>query len=605
MGGIRVLDLHYRAHVDRHGVLKSACCLGILMTTFSCSCKPASHEKSDTADSNPYSELRQQRLQFSSMSAHVAKLLDIASSNEALCNEIDQLAGSIQCTGNSSDAEIKNVLIKIQASLNRIGSDRGNPLTPNEVILEAWRSFFGPIQRLLKLPSGAFYAARKLLYMASAFIDGKGLDRKLHVTRSQACITSLFEFCLELDEALLASLREVWISSNRREMFNWVLTGYQMKTWIGSESPDQVTHRIQLAQALSVDELIELGGIKGLSFTFADLDDPGTWKPFLSPMPRWDLGDEYDSQILWQDLGTDGPIRRMFLYRTVADDRNEEERMWIDVLRRSRQFIFDARQIAEPAVDIQRRLILEHVLSKHRIPNEIRSMILDYLQARQPFRYLANLGIATAYAPFPRVGRSCDHCTGETNEKIKLTCPQESIYIWNLALRIFHCFHQEASDSGPVWWICKDGISCRGHHKIADWQVGDVSELISHIEVEAGKHDPTFSSLNDSGLGPKEPIRAESQRDDYERQDKLFTTLGPFEDSANDLIMIGGVGGLVDCMIHGRVLLGAWEGPTGLDPSGHSVTDSKWALGRNLVEKRIGEHAIQRLHQWSNQCEWC
>ncbi|KAF4494038.1 hypothetical protein FAGAP_9843 [Fusarium agapanthi] len=236
------------------------------------------------------------------------------------------------------------------------------------------------------------------------------------------------------------------------------------------------------------------------------------------------------------------------------------------VFRRSCQFCLDAQQIAERNLGNQRQGLLNTILLRHGMPREIHMEISSYLTHREPFPYLKKLDIGAAYAPFPTVSERCLECEhlGKTSA-IKRTCPRAGLYIWNLALRRFHCFHKDAFNQ---WSLCSHGSDCKGHHDCSDhsWAVRrDPPEFTQFIEKEASRGNDEFLSLDQVGLGPAQHIRL-NKAEDKIRDKRLDEGWMIYNEPYRDWIMTGGLGGLVDSMLHGRVLVKAWsEGQDGAE----------------------------------------
>ncbi|KAM0344456.1 hypothetical protein ACHAPU_007428 [Fusarium lateritium] len=129
---------------------------------------------------------------------------------------------------------------------------------------------------------------------------------------------------------------------------------------------------------------------------------------------------------------------------------------------------------------------LTKIIVRQKVPREVHAKILGYLPYRDELPYLRGLDIAAAYSPFPEVGEQCLSCDElDPDSSIKRTCPQQSLYIWNLALRLFHTFHM----NGPEWALCVHGVDCPGHHdcKDGEWVVNTDEAFIEYIEKEVAK----------------------------------------------------------------------------------------------------------------------
>ncbi|KAF4974573.1 hypothetical protein FZEAL_8545 [Fusarium zealandicum] len=536
------------------------------------------------------------------MEGHKKRLRDLTAANRRRATEIDKLAKSADLQQPEQlNAAVKGLLLELYNSIVDIGEHRGHPRTPNKAIYEAYRSFFEPIRALSQLPSGNFLSARMALYLASAFIHEHALDKRFRKSTVQVTSAVLYEFCIDLDDALLEPLRKIWAASNRCEEFNWVFTEYPVQPWSVDQNYTYDENKAELAQALSPDDIAALN-FKGRQFRCAVPSDDPDWKLYTGPMPQ--LGDQDTERLLWEQIESDGPIREQLEYRSVDQSQSEEDWYTIDVLRRSRQFLFDARQISQPALFSQKRGLLKKALLRAEIPLEIQLEVFQHLEQPRRHPFLYSLDISSAYAPFPRTGELCLPCAARTagaqnGDHWKFTCPQESMYVWNLALRMFHVFHR---DTAKTWWLCKYASNCPGHHANSSWRAEGYPDFRHLIEAHARNHNPSFRTLVSAGLGPVQDIRFYSQEEDKERYDRLFSGGKPFEDAIKEREMNGGLGGLMDCMLHQRALVGAFRGPNG---SGHTTAEAQWALGKNLVEQARGEDAIRELHSWPGACEWC
>ncbi|KAF0640073.1 hypothetical protein FPSE5266_05066 [Fusarium pseudograminearum] len=144
-----------------------------------------------------------------------------------------------------------------------------------------------------------------------------------------------------------------------------------------------------------------------------------------------------------------------------------------------------------------------------------------------------------------------------------------------------------------------------GHHDShdRDWIVERGPGLSLFIEREISRLNDEFVSLDQVGLGPALKIRLDTEEEDRDRQQRLALGQGIYQDSVDDWKMSGGLGGLVDCMLHGRVLVGAW-GRDGAD-KGTMQVPTQWAHGGGLKDQERAIQAIRDLHAWPGCCEWC
>ncbi|KAJ4266144.1 hypothetical protein NW762_004124 [Fusarium torreyae] len=419
--------------------------------------------------------------------------------------------------------------------------------------------FFSPIRALMKLPLGDFIAARMLLYLASVFIQHPGLEI-LYVDDTLLEGTApLYEFCTKLDDTLLEPLRRIWTASNNCENYDWVFSDHCVtvlgRCGIPRNSED---YKLKIAQALSHQELEDLGPEREHFFYYShpQNDFEGSTL-FTGPIPRWDCDEEDIEGLGWESIGHGSSIRGQVVVEVVDKEGDPADDHNIPALRRSKQFCLDARQIAEATLGSKRHQLLNGILIRHRIPAEIHLLILGYLEYREPFPYLRKLDIAAAYVPFPQVGEPCLECEDSEEHSVpKRTCPQRSLYIWNLPLRRFHVFHK---DNFRSWTLCAHSGICPGHHDHDGWEVGRDPEFTLYLDAHAAQGNDEFVSLDQVGLGPVEKIRLDSRLEDSDRWGRLFFGNGVYRDSMEDLLMIGGLGGLKHSMLHGKVLTKAWK----------------------------------------------
>ncbi|KAF4442248.1 hypothetical protein F53441_11810 [Fusarium austroafricanum] len=414
-------------------------------------------------------------------------------------------------------------------------------------------------------------------------------------------------------------LRKIWKRSSRTEAFDWVFTEHRIFYPVINED-------VKLATMLTAEELPRYFMEKKKRFYYKDAVENSTRKQYTDPIPRWDVGEVNAGGLnAWESKGSDGSIRGKIHYATYREDDDMfQTDHSIPVLGRSFQFCLDARQISEGVLGELRHDLLNKIALHHRIPREIQQQILTHLKYRNAFPYLRNLDIGEAYVPFPSVGGHCMECKDSSEDsRVKRTCPQAGLYIWNLALRCFHVFHKNDFNT---WSLCSYGRDCAGHHDCSDhgWVVGRNPNFTLFIEKEAARGNNDFISLDQVGLGPVNTISLPTQAHDQARLNQFFYGGGVYKDSARDWLMIGGQGGIIDCMLHGRVIIGAWsadddEGRDSGEESEDSSEDedssesanseesedggtmmipAQWALGRNLMAKEVAENAIKELHTW-------
>ncbi|KAF5592102.1 hypothetical protein FPCIR_5793 [Fusarium pseudocircinatum] len=457
---------------------------------------------------------------------------------------------------------------------------------------DVWKNLLNTIKAILKLsqPGTDFYE-----------VDTTDDDDKLKADENLA---ELYELCREADDVLLGALRKIWNCSGQTESFDWVFTEHRIDRPIS-----QLDAEIAVCLSLEEYKLRFSKRQEGRQYYYSDPDD--NLILYTGPEPRWypEEGTGLDPYLIWQTMkGNANPITDAISYTIefLGDGRgNVDEWLddWVCVFRRSWQFCLDAQQIAEGKIGDQRRELLNTILLRHSIPREIQTEILSYLTDRDPFPYLKNLSIGAVYAPFPTVGERCLECEHlDETSAIKRTCPQTGLHIWNLALRCFHSFHKNAFNE---WSLCSHGNDCKGHHDCSDhsWAVLRDPDFTLFVEKEAARGNNEFISLDQVGLGPVQHIRL-SKAEDEIRDRRLHGGSQICNETYRDWIMTGALGGLVDSMLHGRVLLSAWrEGPQA--ETTMTLRTADWAVGRNLLVKRAAELAIMDLHSWPGRYEWC
>ncbi|KAJ4312092.1 hypothetical protein N0V84_010117 [Fusarium piperis] len=438
------------------------------------------------------------------------------------------------------------------------------------------------------------------LYLSSALIHDKTLNLRFSESKAPVASGFLHEFCIDLDDGLLGPLKRIWVK-DYQEQFYWVFFEYPVQHSVGSGT-DPAKYP-GLSQVLSPEELTAAGG-KGRQWFWSEHKDEPVWNTFSARLP--DIYDEDIENLLWKCIGTDGPICSGRVYRTLNKDAGEESLHTVPVLRRSRQFILDARQISKPSITKLGRHLLAGILLRAEIPTEIREMIWAYMREPQmPAKpsYLTGLDIAAAYAPFPKVTGPCQECkerkTTRRDKGMKETCPENIIYVWNIPLRLFHVLHQVGKTG---WWPCKEGLECSGHHDDDEWRVKNQEQLFDWIDNFNMERNEEFAELINTDYGPVESI-TESPKEDEARRDRLFSENGPFEDVTEQRKMKGGICGPPSLMAHKAALVGAWsEGRE----RGIVTAEVQWALGRNLVEQVKAEDAIWRLwHLSAHHCWFC
>ncbi|KAL7759487.1 hypothetical protein ACKLNR_009577 [Fusarium oxysporum f. sp. zingiberi] len=529
-------------------------------------------------------------------SSKVGRILRL---NYRLTRKIINLA---QQTGNITQ-EVKKLLQILydgitdlkDLSSEYINSDIPNgPKYADEIVLHAWRTFFHPIEALRQLPScGEFVAARMYLCVGWGSYEAPAVKLDFNYDTLARETAPLYEFIVDLDDALLEPLKKIWALSGNRERFDWVFTDF-----------DATSFRTTVG-ALSPQELEDLGGIRRKECWYNDPTESDGYILYAGKVPRWDCGEQDHCDFEWTWEGSDGPIDGYLEYHFLIDN-DPNRRIWhgISSFRRSLQLCRDARQKSEAHIGRQQHQAFDQVARRHRLPPELRNQILGYVEYRDPFPYLEKLDLAEAYVPFPRVGGSCTHCDNTKGETTaKRTCPQKAMHVWNLALRRFHTFHKI---NCQTWSLCAQH-DCKGHHEDYNWKVDRDPGFSTYLESQAARGNDKFVSLDHVGFGPMNPIRIEPL-EDWIRQDALFRGNGVYDEAREDILMIGGLGGLKDAMIHGRTLTAGWEGDTELsyndEEEGVRDMPTTWQYGRNLYSEKVAKEVMRGLHSEAD-CDWC
>lgn len=504
-------------------------------------------------------------------------LAELIASNRQLADHIHVFAEAQQSPNrpkNSEDGEAgactAAFLDKIYSALCSMKAKRGHPRTTNRAILAAWTSFFLPIRSLTCLPfHGDFLAARMILYLTTAFLSQNALDSKFPETESSVPkVAELHSFLSALDEQLLRCLRSICMSRNAREEFSWVFFHYQVDE--ASEDNPKAGARHERATVTSPAALAALGGANGRETPDGDRQGVG-----------WQYGD-------------DGPIRENFCYHIVDLDNGSQQYRGRPPLRRSRQFIFDARHFAQRLLGQDRQRLTAHVLDVSPLALETKLQILSYLDEPVVDPYLSNFSLAEVYSAFPDVDTKCLKCMGKQSTKadraMKQTCPQASLTVWNLALRAFHTFHRRSKNGD--WLLCQD-IGCQGHHADSDWMVTNETQFLAMLDAIVCARCGPGATLKSVGLGPVDEITLASEEEDNERRKLLFSTMSPVCDAQDDRLMRGGIAGVAHAMLHGQTMTGRWQGQM---TGGGSMTDPAWCVGRTKGDEGSSQWALKALH---------
>ncbi|PNP85939.1 hypothetical protein FNYG_00995 [Fusarium nygamai] len=520
------------------------------------------------------------------------------------------------------DKQLQRILDRIYRNIERYGDASKDKKRVEAYVYDTWRDLLHTIKAILKLPGADFVGARMCLFLGAELISRPGFPKlyeakeEAHKLAADEKIADLHELCTEADDVLLGALRKIWVCSGQTESFDWVFTEHQIDRSYGQRDAELavVLSLQEYKRCISKRKQEERG-------SFSRLDDeykPTVYK-WLRPRgcPE-EEGTGPDPDVTWQRMkGNVKPITGHIATTINCLDKygcsDVEINNHVYIFRRSWQFCLDAQQIAEGNVGNQREELLNTILLRHRVPREIHKEISSHLNNREPFPYLKKLDIGAAYTPFPTVGERCLECEHlDETSAIKRTCPQKALYIWNLALRRFHSFHKDRFNQ---WSLCSHGSDCKGHHDCNDhsWAVQRDPEFTQFIEKEASRDNDKFLSLDQVGLGPAQHIRLSKEEDKIREKRNCEKSLNG-DEAHEDWMMTGGLGGLVDGMLHGRVLVMAWsEGQDGAKgekegcprEAGTFSMLPRWALGRNLFAQRAAELAITDLHSWPGRCEWC
>lgn len=547
--------------------------------------------------------------------------------NQALAAEIHDFVQSRYGTSTLSrgnnhkepdETQLKSLLERLYIHMTDFGRYRGNAATPDAKIIAAWESFLDPIGALAHIkPHGHMMAARMLLYLTNAFIESHQMTRNFpHSVSSSKPIALRCNLLVALDDALLSHLTDIWRHSDKRELFSWVFAEYDVQDGCAhrfylpyvSEMCPQVSReqrRIDRFKAACVTRPSDLTPENGLRPHWKWTRPPGDTKHYpLHPDCRL-AGFEvflYERRVMWQHIGSVGPIRGSYYYSLFNEDSalaHPETRVR-HTLRRSRQFVLDTRKIAMPNLARDRHRLAEIAMARSPLPLELQFQVLGYLEDIPPEHpYLSKFDLAVAYQPFPGIGKKCTECPSRGNKAadkmVRATCPQKTITIWNLPLRMFHKYHLNNRGN---WTLCTHS-DCNGHHRDASWSFPSQGvELEDHLNgLLQGRCGPA-TTITDIGLGPLDPVALPTEREDSARIQRLFSVgqLDYERDSQDENLWIG-INGLVDVMLHDRTLLG-------VDPSGSVRTtgESHWMLGRTRQDE---QRVCSALKHSSPNCAYC
>lgn len=520
----------------------------------------------------------------------------------------------------SFEVELEALLEKLYTHICSFGSYLGNTATPDEEILAAWDSFLGPIKALTAVePHGHMIAARMTLYLAQAYLHHRQLPATLPMSKSSAYPISLrCNFVVSLDEQLLSCLGQVWNQSNKREMFKWVFTEHPVEV-CKCYFAGGLTCQDFAGPGSSVKEYHEQR--KRDQIKTACITDPKALTPQNGVQPRWrweraegdtaqhrphpdcsragyQESEDGESMLMWQEIGSDGPIRDSFRYILVDQDNGEKVYRARAILRRSRQFLLDARKIADGNLARDSERLAQAAMAKRSIPAELQLMVFEYLGEIREHPYLSKLDLSAIYKPFPDISKKCKRCTGRANNQAdkmaKATCPLKSITIWSLPLRAFHTLHQTSDGN---WRLCPQ-IDCAGHHRDASWQLQTLSvegQLNSIIRSRCGQ----ALTIGDIGLGPLDRAQLPTSAEDWPRVRRVFSKHQNQDDQDDqDEARWVGVSGLANVMMHNETLLDLNDEYL----MRQAASDHSWLLGRTRQEEFRACAGLVRHH---GICDFC
>lgn len=532
---------------------------------------------------------------------------------------------SLESVNNSAEGfrgQLKALLEQLYTHICDFGRYFGNAATPDKKILAAWESFLGPINALTAVqPHGHMIAARMSLYLAEAYRKHGQLPERLPMSNSSAKPIALrCNFAISLDDLLLSCLAQIWTQSNKREMFKWVFTDYSVNP-CRCYYPGGSTCQDYAGPGNSVKEYHEQR--KRDQVKAACITDPQALTPENGVQPRWHWkraeGDtsqhprhplsfrvgyqesaDGEPMLMWQDIGSDGPIRESFRYTLVDRDNGQTVTRSRAVLRRSRQFVLDARKIAKCNLEKDSERLAQLAMSRRSLPAELQLMVFQYLDDIQEHPYVSKLDLSSVYRPFPDISKKCTHCTGRASNAAdrmaKVTCPLKSITVWNFPLRVFQTFHQT---SGQDWQLCPH-INCAGHHRDASWQL-QIVPVEDHLNRIVESRCGQGLTIDDIGLGPFGPAQLATADEYWVRRRLILENHRDNDENRDDRdeARWPGMIGLAGVMVHNQTLLELrnWQGITTT-----VRTDPSWLLGRTRQEESMACAALRRDHP---HCEFC
>lgn len=456
-------------------------------------------------------------------------MTQIRKENEALTAEIrdfvqtKQNAGQSLKNGNNPAegpaGQLEVLLERLYVRICEFGLYQGRASTPEKSIIAAWESFLGPTSALTAVePHGHMIAARMTLYLTQAYLQNGQLLQLLPMSISSARPIALrCNFAISLDDLLLSCLTRIWSQSENRELFNWVFTSYPImacrcdsgrtcQEYVGPGNSVSEFHRQRRRDQIKT----------------ACITDPAALTPENGIRPRWRRTRQDGGTAQYQDLDSDGPIRESYHYGLVDEDTREIVFRDRAALRRSRQFILDARRIAECNLARDSERVAQMAMARRSLPAELQLMVLEYVDGIQEHPYVGQLDLSAVYRPFPDISKKCSLCTGRASSSAertaRATCPVKSVTVWSLPLRVFHTFH---GTSGGNWQLCRH-TDCAGHHRDSSWKSQNVT-IQDHLNSIIQKRCGQGVTLEQIGLGPLSPARLPTAAQDRERERRLFS----------------------------------------------------------------------------------
>lgn len=546
---------------------------------------------------------------------------------DSAINNNQALAAQIRA---SAATPVKERLRNLYTSICDLAAYRGSPSAPDHKIVAAWLSFLDPIAALAHANAnlhGPLLAARTLLYLTHAFLRSDQLSQNLPATTASLKPVALrCHLLIALDDALLQHLKALWTTSRARESFAWVFTDYPVSRIHKCENccPDQLKEapsvdwaawsaqkdeqRFNAACLTSPDELTPANGVHPVRVWRRPEGDT-TLHPQDPDATSWQYSLDADNPprrlLMYQRIGSEGPIRQDYGYHIVDPDNGGKSWRHRPALRRSRQFILDTQKVR---VLRERRALATVALTRGKMPAELVSQVWKYAEPVPEEPYLDKLDLCLAYQPFPSLGASnsgssssstsnnsrakrtkvkCDDCakTYSSNtladKAARRTCPLKSTVIWNFPLRAFHTLH-ETSTASNEWRLCRQ-VPCTGHHHTAndqDWALPS-RDLEAHlVQILRAQSRTADITLQTAGLGPHDPVELPTEQQDNDRKRRLWERdhSDPKRQDAVDEAEWVGIDGLLGVMRHDRTLLGK-------HPSGSTTTQPSWMFGRTRQDE--------------------